>query len=90
MIEKERIKRIIILILIILGIAAIIFILIRLTYKEFTLNYDPNVASEERCLTYYKSCTCLGILTKELSYLPKYNCEGLNLCRKINKVECEN
>ncbi|MEK6918240.1 MAG: hypothetical protein AABW51_04810 [Nanoarchaeota archaeon] len=78
-----KLKKIIIIILILICILAMVLILKRSLYEKGSLT-----DSEKNCATYSKQCTCLGFLAEELTYPSAYSCDGIELCRNINKEVC--
>lgn len=87
--DKQRAKRIFILILIFALIGAIIFFISKSTYKR-----QNNL--ENNCIEYYEKCVCIGILSGEsikISFKPNeeektFSCEGFEHCWNINETVC--
>ncbi len=78
--NKKYTILIIIIVLILISLVALV-VIFRQDYKPFQWDGD-------KCITYYKSCTCIGSLITTESYPPKYKCRGLNFCENINVIEC--
>jgi len=74
---------------IIIGLIIGIVLLVILFSFLFVNTYKPFSWDGEKCITYYKDCTCVGLLKVMKSYPPKYDCQGLEFCKEINVVECE-
>jgi len=78
--NKKYIIPIVIIVLILIFLIAFVII--------FKKDYKPFQWDGDKCITYYKDCTCIGSLITAESYPPKYKCRGLNFCKNINVSEC--
>jgi len=88
--NKERIKRIFILLLIIALIIAGFFLIKNNIYKKGELTKEKN----QVCINYFSKCLCLGT-AKELTECydndcgpSQYECEGWEICSEINEMFC--
>ena len=50
--------------------------------------YMPFTWDGDKCITYYKNCTCTGELFIAESYPMQYFCQGTEVCCDINITEC--
>ncbi len=90
MMEKERLKRIFILLLIVILIIVAIFLMKHNIYKKGNLITQEN----KECINYSNKCFCLGT-PKEVTECfdnecgpTQYECEGWEICWKIDEVVC--
>ncbi|MEK6945325.1 MAG: hypothetical protein AABW63_00870 [Nanoarchaeota archaeon] len=79
----QKLKKIIIVVLIFICILAIVLVIKRSIYEKGTLT-DPS----KSCIIYSKQCVCFGFLIEEISTPSTYTCDGIELCRNINKEVC--
>lgn len=87
--DKQRAKRIFIILSIFICLALIVYFIAQSSYKR-----QKNL--ESGCAEYYEHCICIGILTGEtisISFKPNenetnYYCQGLEHCWKINETIC--
>lgn len=79
-------KKILIIILILIGLIIVTLILTSSKYEKFNM-IRPGTDSIQPCKVYYEKCTCYGLLTALKSYPPKYSCSGLSVCKSITRDE---
>ena len=75
---SQKVRNTIIITLIIILIAAIIFLLIKFSYKKQVFNELGECS--------YKKCECLGLIIEEVGLKTDYICKGLELCKSTNEV----
>jgi len=75
--------------IILITIAVIVIISLVVIITIFKKDYRPFSWDGDKCVTYYKDCTCIGWLTTMESYPMQYRCQGINLCKDINITECK-
>lgn len=66
-----------------------LILLLSLAAVMFKQEYRPAKWDGDKCLTYYKDCTCFGLLRTLESYPAQYNCQGVSFCEDINITECD-
>ncbi len=86
--DRQRGKRIFIIIVIIILIALVIYLALMSSFKR-----EREI--ENGCTQFYERCSCIGILTGEsikISFMPEenytYHCDGLQFCWEINETVC--
>ena len=87
--DKQRTKRIFIMLLILACIGLVIFFVAKSSYKR-------EQKTPEGCTNYYEHCVCIGILTGEtisISFKSNesettFSCQGFEYCWNINETSC--
>ena len=88
--NKERIKRIFILLLIVALIMTGFFLIKSNIYKKGELTKEENLG----CINYFSKCLCLGTTKKITECLDnncgptQYKCEGWEICSGIDEIVC--
>lgn len=56
------------------------------SYQKFTVTGD--LETGDFCKQYTDSCRCYGSLQVRESFPPQYACDGIEICRPINRTVC--
>jgi len=73
---------------IIIGIVFLVAVVAIMMNPAPVHEYMPFTWDGDKCITYYKNCTCTGELFVAESYPMQYFCQGTEVCHDINITEC--